>query len=302
MSLAEQIPVGPPAAVAGASRAVVARIRAWVTHNRPRGFLEIYGFVMLAVVVAAVFVVPAIAGVNPNLQDLDKQLVPPGTPGHPLGTDNLGRDTLARVLVGGRVSVVMGVFVVVLAGTVGILVGAVAGFFGGLVDEVLMRIVDIFLSFPSIMLALVVVGALGPNIQNAVVGVAIAWWPVYARIIRGQVILIRDRDYVVASRTLGAGSLRILFRTVLPNSLGVLKLIFVLDVGYAILAVATLSFFGLGVQPPEAEWGLLIRESMDYPTYWWMSVFPGLALVLFVSSLNFAGGVLMRSVYERYGR
>lgn len=278
------------------------RVRAVLGRLRPHGFLEAYGIVMLLAIVLAIFLLPPLLGQQPNLQDLSRQLLPPLSPDHILGTDNLGRDTFSRVLAGGRVSVFMGVLVVTLAGGVGILVGAVAGFAGGAIDELLMRVADVFLAFPSILLALVVAGALGPSLQNGAIAIAIAWWPAYARIVRGQVILMRDRDFVTASRTLGASPSRILFRSVLPNSLGVLKLILVLDVGFAILAAATLSFFGLGVQPPDSEWGLLIRDAMNHPSAWWMTIFPGVAMILFVSALNFAGGIVSRSVYDDRAR
>ena len=268
---------------------------------RPRGFLETFGLVVLVVMLVSIVLLPPLLGLNPIAQNIPEQLRPPG-PEHPFGTDNLGRDMLARVLIGGQVSVLMGVLVVILAGTFGILIGAIAGFFAGFVDEALMRIADVFLAFPTIMLALVIAGALGPSLQNGAIAIAVAWWPAYARIVRGQVIVVRDRDFIVASRTLGAGPLRILVRSVLPNSLGVLKTIFVLDVGYAILAASTLSFFGLGVQAPDPEWGLLIQASRSHAASWWLFWFPALAIGLFVASLNLAGGVLQRSIHETPAR
>lgn len=253
---------------------------------------------VLAAMLAAIWLVPLVVHLDPYTVDVSRQLLPPDAR-HLFGTDNLGRDYLARVLHGGRVSVAIAFLVVVLAGVVGSLVGAVSGYFGGLVDEAFMRIADVFLAFPSIMLALVVAGALGPSIQNSAIAIAVAWWPAYARIVRGQVIVVRDREFVLASRTLGASPLRLLFRSVLPNSLGALKLVLLLDVGYAIIAVATLSYFGLGVQAPDAEWGLLIRTAAEVSGGWWMILIPGVAIVLFASAINFAGAGLTRTTRDR---
>lgn len=264
---------------------------------RPQGALETAGMVGLAVVLAAVFVVPLVLQLDPFTIDLDAKLSPPST-AHPFGTDALGRDYLARVLIGGRVSIVIGVLAVVVAGAVGTAIGAVAGYAGGVIDELLMRIADIFLAFPAIMLALVVAGALGPNVANSAVAIAAAWWAGYARLVRGQVIATRDQDFVAASRTLGAGPARILLRTVLPNSLDAIKVIFLLDIAYAILAAATLSYFGLGVQAPNPEWGLMIREATEATSGWWMVIIPGAALLLFAMSVNLVGGMLSRPGLE----
>ena len=272
------------------------RLTTTLESLRPRAFLEFYGLAVIAVVVGAVIAAPLIAP-DPLAQDLTAQLAGPSAD-HWLGTDNLGRDLWSRILYGGRVSIVTGVFVLLTAGAVGILYGAVSGYAGGIVDAVMMRIVDIFLSFPSIMLALLISAALGPTTRNAIIAIAAAWWPVYARLIRGQVIVVKEREFVTASRALGAGPVRNLFLTVLPNSFGVMKTIFVLDIGYAILAGSTLSFLGLGVSLPTPEWGVMIREALQYPTHWWFILSPGLALMLFVSAINFAGGIVTRSVHE----
>jgi peptide/nickel transport system permease protein len=268
-------------------------------HVRSRHFtlLEIYGVVVVGLILAAIAAAPLVSPYDPVAQDFNSRLLPPSAD-HPFGTDQLGRDQLSRVLHGGRVSLVMGILVIAIGGSVGLVAGATAGFIGGLVDEVIMRVADVFLSFPSIMLALVVAASLGPNLQNAAIAIAVAWWPWYARIVRGQVINVRDRDFVTATRTLGASEARILLRTVLPNSLDVIRLVFVLDIGFAIIAGSTLSFLGLGVSPPTPEWGLLIREAMMHSQAWWMMVFPGLAVVLLVSAMNFAGGVLNRTGAE----
>ena len=196
----------------------------------------------------------------------------------------------------------IGVFVILIAGTIGVVYGAISGFVGGVVDGIMMRVVDIFLSFPAIMLALLISAALGPKIRTVIIAIAAAWWPFYARLIRGQVIVIKQREYVTASRALGAGPMRNLFMTVLPNSFGVMKTILILDIGYAILAGSTLSFLGLGVSLPTPEWGVMIREALQFPNAWWMVLSPGIALMLFVSAMNFAGGVATRSVHETHSR
>ena len=263
---------------------------------RPRTFLETYGLVVILVIVAAVAAAPLVSP-DPLSQDLTSALAGPSGE-HWLGTDNLGRDLWSRILYGGRVSLVIGIFVLLTAGAVGVLYGAVSGYAGGMVDAVMMRIVDIFLSFPSIMLALLISAALGPTVRNVIIAISVAWWPVYARLVRGQVIVVKEREFVTASRALGAGPIRNLLRTVLPHSFGVMKTIFVLDVGYAILAGSTLGFLGLGVSPPTPEWGYMIREALQYPTHWWFIISPGLALLLFVSAINFAGGIVTRSVHE----
>ncbi len=276
------------------------RMGAAIANLRPRTFLEAYGVVVIVVMVAAIAAAPLLAS-DPLEQDLSVALTGPSAD-HWMGTDNLGRDIWSRILNGGRVSLVIGLFVLIAAGTVGVVYGAISGYLGGIVDAVMMRVVDIFLSFPAIMLALLISAALGPTIRNVILAIAAAWWPVYARLIRGQVIVVKEREYVTASRALGAGPMRNLFQTVLPNSLGVMKTIFVLDIGYAILAGSTLSFLGLGVSLPTPEWGVMIREALQFPNSWWLILSPGLALMLFVSAINFAGGIVTRSVHEIPGR
>ena len=276
------------------------RLEATLDALRPRTFLETYGVVVILLMVTAILAAPVLAP-DPLHQDLPVALTGPSS-SHWLGTDNLGRDIWSRILYGGRVSLVIGLFVLLVAGAVGVVYGAISGYVGGMVDAVMMRIVDIFLSFPAIMLALLISAALGPTIRNAIIAIAAAWWPVYARLIRGQVIVVKEREFVTASRALGAGPIRNLFRTVLPNSFGVMKTIFVLDIGYAILAGSTLSFLGLGVSLPTPEWGVMIREALQFPTYWWFILSPGLALLVFVSAINFAGGIATRSVHEVPGR
>jgi len=273
------------------------RLRGVAVAARPRSFLEAYGMVAVVIIVVMVVAAPLIAPFDPLEQNVGPPVQAPSA-SHLLGTDQLGRDEFSRMLFGGRNSLLIAVMVIALAGSFGVLVGAVSGFAGGIVDEVLMRIVDIFLAFPSIMLALVVSAALGPSLENAAISIAVAWWPVYARLIRGQVLVVKEQEFVRASRTLGASPLRLLARVVLPNSLGVMKTVFILDVGYAIIAGSTLGFLGLGVSPPTPEWGSMIRESIQLPNAWWLTLSPGIAIMLFVSGLNFAGAAITRSTRE----
>jgi peptide/nickel transport system permease protein len=273
------------------------RVRRITTAARPRSFLEGYGMVVVTLIVVLVVAAPLIAPYGPLEQNVGPALQGPSE-SHLLGTDQLGRDVFSRILYGGRNSLLIAVMVIALAGSVGIVIGAISGFAGRIVDEGVMRIVDIFLAFPSIMLALVVSAALGPSLENAAISIAIAWWPVYARLVRGQVMVVKEREFVRASRTLGAGPLRLLARVVLPNSIGVMKTVFILDVGYAIIAGSTLGFLGLGVSLPTPEWGSMIRESIERPDAWWLTLSPGLAIMLFVSALNFAGAVVTRSTRE----
>jgi peptide/nickel transport system permease protein len=260
----------------------------------PRSFLQAYGLLMVGLIVVLVVCAPLVTGRDPAAQDFTRQLRAPAFE-HLLGTDQFGRDMFTRVLYGGRISILVSLMVVVIGGSVGILVGAVAGYAGGWLDELLMRLADIFLAFPPIVLALVVAGAMGPSLETTAVAIAVAWWPIYARILRGEVLSIREREYVLAAQTLGVPAGRILFGTVLPNSVGALKVVLVLDVGYAMVAAATLSFLGLGISPPTPEWGLMIREALARPSAWWLFLGPGVAIILFVSALNFAGSIATRS-------
>lgn len=274
------------------------RSRSALQGFRRRSATQTAAIITVVVLLVLIFPVPWLLSLDPYAIHLDHQLEPPSL-AFPFGTDDLGRDYLARVLYGGRVSVVVAVLVVALAAVVGIAIGGAAGLAGGVIDEAFMRIADIFLAFPSILLALVIVAAFGPSIPNAVFAVALAWWPAYARIVRGQVLLVRELDYVTATRVVGASPLRLLRRTILPNSVGPLRQIVLLDVGYAVVAFATLSYFGLGVQPPDPEWGVLIRDATQYVGGWWTVAFPGLAILIFATAVNLAGGDLRRRPRER---
>ncbi|MCB0073873.1 MAG: ABC transporter permease [Caldilineaceae bacterium] len=210
---------------------------------------------------------------------------------HPLGTDALGRDMWARLLFGARTSLTVGLAVVALSALVGTLLGALAGYFGGWIDEVIMRITDIFLAFPPLLLAIVVATALGPSLRNMVLAIALSWWPWYTRIVRGQAVSLRERNFVEAARSMGVGDLTIIRRHILPNVLAPVGVQATLDLGAAILTAAGLSFLGLGTQPPTADWGVMVNEGRQYMLSgrWWIATFAGLAIFLTSMAFNLLG-------------
>jgi peptide/nickel transport system permease protein len=216
---------------------------------------------------------------------------------HLFGTDELGRDVFSRVLYGARVSLPLGLLLVVLASTIGGLLGALAGYFRGLVDGAVMRMADLVFAFPAIILAMVVTAALGRGLTNAVLALVIVAWPSYARVVRSLVLSVGDSEYVWASRLLGASARRALVREVLPNVVGPVLVLATLDVGNAILLLSGLSFLGLGAQPPDPEWGSMVATGTQYFQFWWMGTFPGLAIFTAVLAFNFIGDSL-RDVFD----
>jgi peptide/nickel transport system permease protein len=206
------------------------------------------------------------------------------------GTNELGQDIFSLVLIGSQVSLFSGLAVVVIAIVVGTTVGAIAGYFGGWIDEVLMRITDLLLTIPSLILAMAVAAALGTGVFNMIVAIAITWWPAYARLVRGEVIGKKEEQFVVAAHALGAGWVRILSRHILPNIVSPIVVKASLDMGFAILTVASLGFVGIGVKPPTPEWGTLLSGARSYmPDYWWTAVAPGMAIFLAVFAFNLLG-------------
>lgn len=210
---------------------------------------------------------------------------------HPFGTDSLGRDLLARVLFGARTSLSMGLMVVVFAVIIGTPLGAAAGYFGGWIDEVIMRVTDIFLAFPPLLLAVAIAAALGPGYVNAVIAIALTWWPWYTRLVRAQALSLRERDFVEAARGIGVGNLTIIRRHILPNVLTPVLVQSTIDIGSAILTVAGLSFIGLGPQPPMPDWGVMVNEGRLYlqSGRWWLVTFPGLAIFFTALAFNLLG-------------
>jgi peptide/nickel transport system permease protein len=210
---------------------------------------------------------------------------------HPFGTDPLGRDVLARVLFGARTALIAGLTIQVVSTLFGTVLGAVAGYFGGWVDEVIMRITDVFLAFPPLLLAMTIASVGEPSLLNSILAITMTWWPWYARLVRGQVMSVREREYVKAARGIGVNDLTIIFRHVLPNVITPILVQSTLDLGAAILTVSALSFVGLGVPPPTADWGAMVNEGRTYIQNgrWWVPTFPGLALFATIMAFNLLG-------------
>jgi peptide/nickel transport system permease protein len=249
--------------------------------------LALFGIVIAVVwVIVAVFA-PLIAPYGPNVQSASSFAHPSAD--HIFGTDELGRDVFSRVVYGARLSLPLALLLVTLALVVGGVLGAIAGYFRGWVDGLIMRIADLVFAFPAIILALVVVAVLGRGIRNTVIAIAIVAWPRFARVARSLVLSLGQEDYVWASRLLGVSSKRALVRDVLPNIVGPMLVLATLDLGAAILLLASLSFLGLGAQPPTAEWGAMVAGGTAYFQLWWMGTFPGLALFSAVLAFNFLG-------------
>jgi peptide/nickel transport system permease protein len=241
--------------------------------------------ILMIIVVAG----QSLAPYDPDKVDIINKLKPPSAT-HLMGTDPLGRDVLSRVMTGAR-STVPNVFIILItAVTVGLAIGIVAGYFGGWVDNLLMRLTDIFLAFPALVLALTIIGILGANLFNAMVAIIIVWWPWYARLIRGQVLAVKNDLYVEAARSLGTPNAMILTRHVLPNSFAPVGVQVTLDIGAALLTTTTLGYLGVGAQPPSSEWGAMLALGRQYfLDAWWLTGFPGLAIFLTVLIFNAAG-------------
>ena len=249
----------------------------------------ILGICLLAMVTLVGIFAPQISPYDPLAIDLSQKFQAPSRQ-HLFGTDELGRDMFSRVVMGTRISFQVAGEVLVIAGTIGIFLGIVAGYRGGIVDEIIMRAADIFLAFPSFLLAMAIVAALGASIQNAILAIAIAWWPRYARLLRGQVLAVKNMPFVDAARSIGAGDLRVMLRHVLPNCLAPLVVQFTTDAGAAILNTSALSFVQLGARPPMPEWGLMISQGRNFiVNYWWIPTFPGLAIAIAVGGFMFLG-------------
>jgi peptide/nickel transport system permease protein len=253
-----------------------------------RSHAALFGLlIVLGWVIAALFA-PALAPHSPLEQRLDERLAPPSAR-HPFGTDELGRDVLSRVLYGARLSIPAGFVVVVLTALLGSALGMVSGYAGGLTDEVIMRVCDAMLAFPSLILAMAITTALGPGLRNALLAIVLVLWPEYARIIRAQVLSIRGMEYITAARAVGVRDARILWRHVSPNTVPLALVKASLDVGNVIIIAAALSFVGLGAVPPTPEWGAMVAAGRQKFFEWWIGAFPGLAIFTVVMGFNFLG-------------
>ena len=249
----------------------------------------------LAIVVLFLIVVAIGPWIAPYPEDargavhLERKLQPPSA-AHWFGTDEVGTDVYTRVILGARVSLQIGLVITVIAALIGVPLGIVAGYLGGALGELIMRVTDVFLSVPALILALAVVGALGPGIVNAMLALALVWWPGYVRLVQGKTLALKQETYVEAARAVGTGRLRIVFVHILPNCVSPIVVKASMDMGMAILAAASLGFIGLGAQPPYPEWGAMISHGRNYlPTWWWYSAFPGLAIYLTVLGFNLLG-------------
>lgn len=262
----------------------------------------LYAVVILSLVAILVPVfLPVDVHVNQDANPAEK-LMPPSME-HPFGTDELGRDIFKRVALGTRISLRTAVLAVGVAILIGVPIGAVAGYFGGIADELLMRVTDIFLGFPSLLLAIVISAFLGPNLNNATLAIALSWWPWYTRIVRGQAVSLKERQFVKASQALGAPSGSIIIKHIVPNCIAPIIVQASMDIGGVILTIASLSFLGLGAQAPTPEWGLMVSTSRNYfLNAWWYSIFPGLAIFFTVLIFNLLGDGLREILDPRTRR
>jgi peptide/nickel transport system permease protein len=277
----------PPTSGVARSRPIPSQLTRW----RRRYLLATIGAAVIGFWAVMVVIGPAIAPYPHDTGDLLVRLKGPSAQ-HLFGTDTLGRDVFSRVLEASRTSLPAGILVVAISGLFGIVYGGIAAYVGGLVEEAMMRIADIVLAFPALLLALAIAAALGSGIANAIAAIAAVWWPAYARLFRSLVLVQREQEYVQAARVLGYGPARILLRHIFPNAFGPLVVLMTLDVGNAIITFAALSFLGLGVVPPTPEWGAMVSDGRSLITQWWVSAFPGLVIFSVVLGFNFLGDAL----------
>jgi peptide/nickel transport system permease protein len=275
----------PDRVAAGRLRRATGTVQAFLSESR----LNLLGVAIVALVLLLAVFGPLIAPQSPDQTDLLAVLQGPSSH-HWFGTDNIGRDVFSRVIAGARISIEVAVIILSLSVTFGTIVGILSGLVGGLADEVIMRVTDLFLAFPGFILAAAIAATLGPSLQHTVLALAVVFWPWYTRLTRGQVLSLREREFVLASRVAGAGTIWIATRHLVRNVLPIVTVQVSLDVGYAILATSSLSFLGLGAQPPSPEWGAIITDGRSYiQTAWWWTTFPGLALAVTVLGFNLLG-------------
>jgi peptide/nickel transport system permease protein len=271
-----------------------------VWRRMRRNRLAVMGLLTLLVLALLALTAPWVAPSDPYEMDLRGALQPMGSPGHILGTDELGRDTLSRLIYGGRVSLAVGLIVVGIAGGIGVPVGAVSGHLGGLVDNAIMRVVDILMAFPFLLLAIGFVAVVGPSLANLMIVLGGVSWTGYARLTRSLVLAQREEDYVRAARVVGVGNWRIIWRHILPNCLGVITVRATFDIAGAILAASALSFLGLGAQPPTAEWGAMLSTARPFlRQHPILSIAPGMAIMITVLAINLVGDALRDALDPR---
>jgi peptide/nickel transport system permease protein len=265
-------------------------------------WLALFGLVIIGIVLAMAVFGPWLApspGDGAGVINVDERMLPPSAE-YPFGTDWLGRDVLTRVILGARIAVQVSLVVVGLAILIGVPLGAAAGYYRGWLDGLIMRITDLFLAFPPLLLAMAIVAALGPGLQNATLALVISWWPWYARIARGLAVSLREWPFVDAARAMGIRESAIIFRHIVPNSVGPIVVQATIDIGTVILAAGGLAFIGLGARPPAPDWGLMVAEGRQYILeQWWLSTFPGLAIFFTVLAFNLVGDLLLRLLDPR---
>ena len=265
-----------------------------------RNFAFTFGLILTVALLLVAIAAPLFSPYDPDLQDTSRRLESPSKQ-HPLGLDDLGRDVLSRIVWGARVSLRVGFSVVIIASLIGITLGAISGYFGGIVDTLIMRLTDILLAFPGILLAIALVAVLGPSINNVILALATIGWVGYARLVRGQVLKVREMEYVTAAKALGAKSPRVIIRHVLPNVINPVIVMATLGLAGAILSEAALSFLGLGVQPPTPSWGAMLtagRRYLGLANH--LAIFPGAAIMAAVMGLNFLGDGLIDALDPKY--
>jgi peptide/nickel transport system permease protein len=299
--MSAQSPLQAPARVAVVERSPVEHalfdpVAERVVHRRKphawarRMKLAWAGVVILAVVALLAVAAPLIAPYEPAAVSLGDRLKPPGTPGHLLGTDPLGQDVLTRVIYGARISLLVGFVVVAISGALGITLGLLAGFYGSLVDDLIMRVAEIQLAFPNIILYVAVMAVLGPGLDKVIVVMGVVGWVIYSRIERGMVLATKEREYVQAARALGAPNSRLILRHILPNTLGPITVVASFALATTIITEASLSFLGLGVPPSVPSWGNMLASGRNYlQSGWWVATFPGIAITLTVIAINLIG-------------
>lgn len=268
-------------------------------RRRKKETLLIIGFGLCGALALIAILAPIIAPYDPLQINFADRLSPP-TQKHLFGTDSLGRDLLSRIIHGSRISLRLGFTVLGVAASLGGVIGALSGFYGGWVDSLLMRTTDVFFAFPFLILAMAISASLGAGVNNAIIALAAVWWTPYARLFRGQVLTVRRQEYVEAANALGMSDLRIMLRHILPNCFGPIFARATTDIGYIILEGATLGFVGLGAQPPTPEWGTLISDGrLHLMTSWWLLIFPGISIFAAVVSFSILGDELQRRFVHR---
>lgn len=270
--------------------------RAWLSRFIQRAWNEdrtaCIGFAVLAVWLLIALTAPYWVPYSATAQDVARRLQGPSR-SHLMGTDSLGRDVLSRTLLGSRVSLPVAVIAILVSGVFGSALGAIAGFAGGIVDEVIMRLCDVTLAFPAIVLAMAITASLGTSLTNAMIAIVAVWWPLYARLMRGQVLTILPRDHVLSARSIGAGELRVMWRHVLPLAMSPVLVQATMDFGSIVLLTAGLSFIGLGAVPPSPEWGAMISDGRQQFYSWWIATAPGVSILTVVLACNFLGDGLL---------